>query len=37
MLKMTKTVGKKVSTKVPAPKITKKSTIQSGKKVKGSC
>ena len=37
MAQMTKAVGKQDSTKVPSPKRTKKSTVQSGKKVKGSC
>ena len=35
---MTKSVGKKVSTKVPASKMTKnKASIKGGMKVKGSC
>ena len=38
MAKMTKAGGKKVSTKVPAPKMTKnKASMNGGKKVKGSC
>ena len=38
MAKMTKSVGKKVSTKLPAPKITKnKTNMSGGKKIKGSC
>ncbi len=35
---MTKSIGKKVSTKVPAPKMTKnKASIKGGMKVKGLC
>lgn len=35
---MTKSVGKKVSTKVPAPKMTKnKASVKGGMKVKSSC
>lgn len=35
---MTESIGKKVSTKVPAPKMTKnKASIKGGMKVKGSC
>jgi hypothetical protein len=38
MAKMTKTVGKKISTKVPAPKMTKnKASMTGGKKIKSSC
>ena len=38
MTKMTKAVGKKVSTKVPAPKMTKnKASVKGGMKVKGAC
>lgn len=35
---MTKSIGKKVSTKVPAPKMTKnKASVKGGMKVKSSC
>lgn len=38
MTKMIKAIGKKVSTKLPAPKMTKnKTSMTSGKKIKGSC
>jgi len=38
MAKMTKSVGKKVSTKVPTPKMTKnKASVKGGMKVKGAC
>jgi hypothetical protein len=38
MTKMTKSVGKKVSTKLPAPKMTKnKASVKGGMKVKGAC
>ena len=38
MAKMTKAVGKKVSTKIPAPKMTKnKASVKGGKRVHGSC
>ena len=38
MTKMTKSVSKKVSTKLPAPKMTKnKASMTGGKKIKGSC
>lgn len=38
MNKMTKAIGKKVTTKVPTPKMTKnKASMTSGKKIKGSC
>lgn len=38
MAKMTKAIGKKVTTKVPAPKMTKnKASMTGGKKVKSSC
>jgi len=38
MTKMIKAIGKKVSTKLPAPKMTKnKTNMSGGKKIKGSC
>lgn len=38
MAKMTKAVGKRVTTKVPAPKMTKnKASMTGGKKIKSSC
>lgn len=38
MNKMTKAVGKKVSTKLPAPKMIKnKASVTGGKKIKSSC
>jgi len=38
MTKMTKAVGKKVSTKVPAPKMTKnKASMNGGNKIKRFC
>lgn len=38
MTKMTKAVGKKVTTKIPVPKMTKnKANLKGGAKVKGAC
>ena len=38
MAKIHKSVGQKVSTKVPAPKMTKnKASVKGGMKVKGAC
>ena len=38
MTKMTKSIGKKVSTKIPATKMTKNNaSVKGGMKVKGAC
>lgn len=34
---MTKSVGKKVSTKLPAPMTKNKASVKGGMKVKGAC